>query len=139
MISFLQINVGRARVAHDVAEAVARRRGVDVILYQEPNKKISENQGVLTDTRTDTAIYCLNKPLGIKAHERLEGFSRTTFEGWDLYNCCLSANISLQDFKQKVDEIMWSVQKHGTGVIIAGDVNAKSYVGLTNGRSQGRV
>lgn len=121
----LQINLGRARAAHDVAHATAKREKVDIILASEPNKKIIKRCG-LTDEREDAAVILVNKNIRAKGIYRGGGYVRLELENADLYSCYISPNIKIEEFKKTVDDIMNEVRNRKKEAIVAGDFNAKS-------------
>lgn len=126
-IKILQINVGRARRAHDVAYATAIKEDIDIIFIQEPNKKIVKNMGLISDTRQDVAVLVLNKKVGITDHKCKTGYIRLSVNGTDILNCYISPNIPRIEYCQKIDEIMEDARSSiNSNLIILGDFNAKS-------------
>lgn len=60
----LQINVGRARAAHDAANAVAEKMHVDILLFQEPNRRGAEFNEWVIDENVDVAVCVGHKKFG---------------------------------------------------------------------------
>lgn len=125
-MKILQINLGRRRMAHDMAHLVATEKEMDLIVACEPNKKLAEGVGWLTDVNGDVAIYFRNRNLEIRSYERKEGYMKVSFKEWDLYNCYLSPNIDLNRYKEKTDKILEELRSTGREAIVVGDINAKS-------------
>lgn len=103
----IQINVGRATKAHDVALAAALRSNTDLILFQEPNKKITKRMGLISDMNMDVAVLVLNKKVGIWEHSSNNiGYIKLIINGTALYNCYISPNITKREYEDQVNQIM---------------------------------
>ncbi|XP_074031407.1 uncharacterized protein [Leptinotarsa decemlineata] len=120
------MNIDRGRAAQDATYATAAKINADLVFLQEPNKAISSRQGLVMDKEGDVAMICRNKSCGIIAHKSYNGYIKVIFENWVAYNVYISPNISVQVFKQSIDEIMEGIRREGKDVIIVGDLNAKS-------------
>lgn len=125
-IRILQINLGRSRVAHDLAYATATRIKADIILASEPNRAIVERGNWITDKNCDAAINCINKRIKMIGIRRSKGWTRLEIGGIEIYSCYISANIQIKEYEHILDELMYEVQKRGKEAIICGDLNAKS-------------
>lgn len=60
MFKILQVNLGRARAAHDLMWATAVKEGIDVVVISEPNKRICAQRGWITDMNGDMAVAIMN-------------------------------------------------------------------------------
>lgn len=60
MLKILQVNLGRASAAHDMAWATAMASSTDVLIITEPNKKLCEKNKWYTDKKKDVAIALVN-------------------------------------------------------------------------------
>ena len=127
-MKILQINVDRVVRAHDAAYAKALRTKADVILYQEPNKKTVERRKMICDRNMNVAIQCINPNIGIRDHKCKDGYIKILFKDFTIYNCYISPNVPLQTFKEYIDELMEDIRINKGEALIAGDLNAKSYL-----------
>lgn len=128
MIRILQTNLGRGRIAHDIAYAVAFDSSIDIIIIGEPNIKIAKENQYILDNKTNVAIYVKNKDIGICSHSLGEGFVCLKWEHWRLIGCYVSPNISLAEYDKHLDSLAEEIKSEDTEVVIAGDFNAKSPV-----------
>ncbi|XP_072398241.1 uncharacterized protein [Diabrotica undecimpunctata] len=124
-LKILQVNIGRAKAAHDLIHSKALEINADLIIVPEPNKNIVRKFGWITDTRSDVAIFLLNKSVQIKKITKKEGFIKINMNEVAIVACYISPNINTTQYQDKVDDIFEAslTEKH---VIIVGDVNAKS-------------
>lgn len=122
----MQTNLGRMRIAHDLAYATAVKMRVDILVVGEPNKKLSENVQWIKDKRTDVAIMILNKKIRVAEVDCGEGYIRIDIQKCQLYCCYISPNIRIEDYKATVDIIMQDAGVRASEKIILGDINAKS-------------
>nr|XP_023027496.1 uncharacterized protein LOC111515504 [Leptinotarsa decemlineata] len=100
---------------------------IDIILVQEPNKSLTgSNPKWIKDLRSDTAIYCINPNCGVVTHEVGLGFVCLIFNNWALYNCYISPNCTLEQYKEYIDRVMEHVRDGGREAVVVGDFNAKS-------------
>ncbi|KAG5882085.1 hypothetical protein JTB14_034869 [Gonioctena quinquepunctata] len=72
-LKILQINLGCARVAHDLAFTIAKENEPHLILTCEPIKTILNRPGWISDNRKISGVFCRNKTIGIKGFTRLDG------------------------------------------------------------------
>ncbi|XP_074027674.1 uncharacterized protein [Leptinotarsa decemlineata] len=100
---------------------VAEERKADIVLVQEHNLSMVR----IRDATNDTATLCRNRKIGIMKHTSGAGYSEMNFGKWALFNCYISQNITSQQFKAYIDEVMQKADRN-TNFIIAGDLNAKS-------------
>lgn len=63
-IRFLQLNMNRARMAHDLLEKYVRENKIDIIIGQEPNQRVATK--FICDKNCDCFIYLVNKITIIK-------------------------------------------------------------------------
>lgn len=120
----LQINVGRAYAAQDMAYATAKQRKIDILIVSEPNKKRVSGVEWMKDTRGNVAVLCLTKNIGIMEHKAFDGYLTLTMKDYTIICCYISPNIDILEYEQEVDNIMDTA--NNKDVIILGDINAKS-------------
>lgn len=125
-IKVLQTNLGRARMPHDLAYALATKRNFDILVVGEPNKRIIQNAQWIKDKREDVAMLFLNKSISVREVTSAEGHVRVQISDCHIYCCYLSPNIGFEDFRTKVDAIMEDVGRKKGEKLIIGDINAKS-------------
>lgn len=126
MIKILQVNLGRARIAHDILYAKMCDKQVDIAIIGEPNIKISGNTNSILDSRKDVSVFIRNKNTGIRGHSVGEGYLCIRWEGWCLFGCYFSPNIPLEEFKRSVDRLFQEIKSSSMDVVVAGDFNSKS-------------
>ncbi|XP_072389386.1 uncharacterized protein [Diabrotica undecimpunctata] len=124
-LKILQVNIGRAKVADDLIHAKALEVKADLIIEPEPNKNIARKFGWIADTRSDVAIFLLNKSVCIKKITKKVGFIKINMNELAIVACYISPNINITQYQDKVDNIFEAslTEKH---VIIVSDVNSKS-------------
>lgn len=123
-IKILQINVGRAYAAQDMAHATAKEKGADILIVGEPNKKRVQGSEWLKDSRTNVAAKVLTKNPRVLNHEIGDGYLILTLTEYSLVCCYISPNLPEQDYNNEVDVIMRKID--GREAIVLGDINAKS-------------
>lgn len=126
-LSMLQTNLGRERVAHDVAFVTASELDIDIIIVSEPNKAIIKKPGWTADRRENVAVFWRNAKIKVKKVEREEGYLVIHLENFSMYCCYLSPNITIDEYKNEVDLIMHKCSSAGEECIILGDINAKAH------------
>lgn len=126
MLRIAQLNLGRARAAHDAAFADAQKNKVDMMMISEPNVKVATGKKWIIDKKGDVAIAFLNKNLEIDEINAKEGYIHVKLYGIHLFIIYISPNISLQLFKRKVDTVFQEISRHSKTSIMVGDVNSKS-------------
>ncbi|KAK9686214.1 Endonuclease-reverse transcriptase [Popillia japonica] len=150
-IKILQINVGRAYAAQDMAYATARHsnknfankrrsrirrpghgichseatgsRHTDSVVC-EPNKKRVNDNRWLKDTKVSVALLLLNRGLAVVDHSVGDGHLVLRLRGFSIVCCYISPNINMTDYQHAVDNIMDRLQDGET--VVLGDINAKS-------------
>lgn len=125
-IKILQINVGRSRVAQDLAYATARERSADILIINEPNRNMVKEAVWLKDKRTDVAIKIITRNVAVRDMERGQGFISVDMGELTILGCYVSPNIPLVEYKKEVDYIMKQVNGKRKDTIVTGDLNAKS-------------
>lgn len=126
MIKLLQTNCNRSTVSHNMVDDIARRRGVDICLYSEPNRGRISGDSWIKDISGDAAI------------EDRCGAGRAKGSGrgycWldiglrcRVYSCYSSPNGTLEDLGDLLDELARSIGDCPDRIIvITGDFNASS-------------
>ncbi|XP_074031108.1 uncharacterized protein [Leptinotarsa decemlineata] len=127
LLQILQINTDRRRNAHYLMQRMAEELNVDVVVIQEPNRAIVRKDSKFnTDPGEDTAIWCRNRRCGVVGHKSEHGFTCIAFDTWNLYNCYVSPNIVLGNFKEYIDRLAQHIRNGRKDVVVSGDLNAKS-------------
>ncbi|KAG5862360.1 hypothetical protein JTB14_030583 [Gonioctena quinquepunctata] len=125
-MTILQTNLGRNRAAHDAAFATVTDIDTDIIVVSEPNKKIFNGRGWYADIAKDVALYIRNNRICIQKIQKFEGYLTIEFPSFTLFSVYLSPNITKEDYRDKLENIMEKARRCQSGKIIAGDSNAKS-------------
>ncbi|XP_074026223.1 uncharacterized protein [Leptinotarsa decemlineata] len=126
MLKVLQSNLGRARDAHDNVQIAVREHQTDILIIAEPNKKIVSTGEWLVDTRSDVALKCINRNVGVQNVRKGAGYIILELQEVAILACYISPNIPLDQYKSEVDEIMNAVDALSKEMVIAGDFNAAS-------------
>lgn len=98
-MKFLQINLGRA--AHDVAMASANRESIDLLVMSEPNVRLAQGPGWITDKLGNAAFLIRNSNMSIKEYRKMESFVRLGLNDIVIHTCYISSNIPFTDFKKQ--------------------------------------
>ncbi|XP_072375467.1 uncharacterized protein [Diabrotica undecimpunctata] len=123
---FLQTNLGRARLAHDLALETATRRNIDVLIVSEPNLRVVREKGWHADEAGDVAVYIRNRKLRIYAIDAHDGYVTIRMERMNVICCYISPNITMDAYEARLDEIMNEGRRLGGEFLVLGDFNAKS-------------
>lgn len=62
----IQINLGRSKVAHDMAFATAAKLDIDLMVVCEPNHKITAKNAWIADRNKDVAVFIRNRNVRVK-------------------------------------------------------------------------
>ena len=125
-IKVVQINADRKGATHDVVNRRARRDGVDLLLVSEPNKRLSNKGGWLTDTRKDAAIVFCGREIIVINKGAGGGYVWVELAEAVVYSCYCSPNVAQQQFEKLLDDLSIEIRRRNKPVIVAGDFNAKS-------------
>ncbi|XP_056647428.1 uncharacterized protein LOC130452134, partial [Diorhabda sublineata] len=132
-----QLNMNRCRAAHDLMTKEISEGLIDVILGQEPNRKIEFKD--YCDIDCDSFIN-LNKKIPVITHVVGKGFVGVELEDFYLISCYFSPNGEIDDFSVLLREMEAIIKKEGKEVIIAGDLNAKNLaIGSDNYNTRGKI
>ena len=122
----MQNNVDRSKITQDIVLQTAARENVDMVILNEPNKRVAQTQGWHVDSRIDVAIIIRNRNIAVDSRGRGNGFAWIETESFVLYSCYCSPNIDAQAFQQFLNELDLDVGQHTKPIIVGGDFNAKS-------------
>lgn len=126
MVKLLQTNLGRTRAAHDLAYATAKHMNVDILIISEPNKNLMEGSEWIKDNRGDVAVLFINKAVEVAKVEPGEGQIYLRLKHCAVWCCYISPNIHMEEYKERVDQIMGRVRQRCEQAIVLGDINSKS-------------
>ncbi|XP_072403173.1 uncharacterized protein [Diabrotica undecimpunctata] len=124
-IRILQVNVGRARRAHDLIYAKACKLNIDLLIVPEPNKKITTGGGWIQDEGKNVAVLIKNRDVGVQSIVRGGNHLLIRLRDFSLLACYVSPNIPMMRYETIVNEIMGAAINEKK-ILIAGDINAKS-------------
>lgn len=122
----MQVNAMRSLNSHDIAYATAMKKGVDIVIVSEPNKRKVAGSNWVKDKRGYVAVIFLNKQTEVTSIRSEEGYLCFHLKQCKIYACYSSPNISMENFKADIDAIMQDSRKVGGESIILGDLNFKS-------------
>lgn len=133
-MKIIQINLNRAKAAHDILEDRVRRDDIDICIINEANPKISErkknkDEGWITDEVADTTIWIVNKEIRIKRRKERKGSTLVeTNEGLCVISCYFSPNRTIQEYEEYIENLEELIDTPGGDhLIVAGDFNASSH------------
>ncbi|XP_074031398.1 uncharacterized protein [Leptinotarsa decemlineata] len=126
-LKIVQFNADRRRDAHNLLKKIIQEKEIDIALIQEPNMALTTgNPRWILDESGTTAVLCENPRCGVTTHETGQNFICIVLKDWSIYNCYISPNIPMNEFRNRVDNIMEHVRDQGKEALIVGDFNAKS-------------
>lgn len=125
-MNILQINVDRRRNASDLMFQTARAESIDIIIVNEPNKKLLKGKEWYVDDREDAAIIKLNRDMKIYDWGKSQGFVWVKMEDMYIYGCYISPNTTYETFENFLQDLGRDIDNNGGETIICGDFNAKS-------------
>lgn len=126
MTRFLQINVDRRRAAHELLFQTAAREKIDLILINEPNKKMTTRKPWYVDDNTDACIIRANPNVKIFGWGSGAGFVWVKLETLYVYCAYISPNTTLEEFEAFLRGLEEDLADKGENIVIAGDFNAWS-------------
>lgn len=123
-MKILQINIDRGGGALDLMLKMANDGGYDICLVGEPHKRRTKDWfGHL-----DAKFFVVNENLPISNKGMGSGHSWVDINNIRIVSCYISPNSGLDDLSNILEEISVTIRNRGRNeVIIAGDVNAKSW------------
>ncbi|XP_045482746.1 uncharacterized protein LOC123686562 [Harmonia axyridis] len=128
MLRILQMNLERARAAHDVAWKDAIGNNVDILAISEPNRKICQQEGWHMDKRGDVAVRICNRQVEVNKIVTGSSYIQVSLEGIELFVVYISPNITVQKFKEIVDKVMDKASRNPKKSMVTGDLNSKSQI-----------
>lgn len=134
MIHITQINLNRAREAHDVLEDRVRKDNLEICIINEANLKISnrrwnEDEDWIADEDADTDIWIVNQKIRIKNKEEKKGITWIETEGGlFIASCYFSPNRPIEEYEEYMQELEDIIGlQRTTHLLVAGHFNAASY------------
>ena len=126
-LSFLQINLGRCRMAQDLLWQTVAAKQIGLAIVSEPYD-VKGVQGWHLDRTGWAAIgVCPDCSMTPRQVEAGEGYVAVDFPEFTLYSCYFSPNKPLSEFESYLARIEESLsRRQGVKCIVAGDFNAKS-------------
>lgn len=121
-----QCNLGRRKGAHDLMVKFVHERDIQIVIAPEPNvKTVSAGDWIVDKTKT-VAVKVWDKKLQVRSADRGESWVCLQLEAGDIYGVYISPNIPIEQYKEKVKEIIQKIQTSGRESVVAGDINARS-------------
>lgn len=126
MVQIMQLNLGRARAAHDMALEEAMRRKADIMFISEPNRKICTGAGWHMERGGDVALRVCNSNLEITRMVLRKSYVHLMVGDIHFFAVYISPNIAYQPFRNVLDEVFCEASKYPKNSIVLGDINSKS-------------
>ena len=125
-VKFLQLNLGRGKVAQNLLMQTAREKRDDVLLISEQHKW-SENSAWYQDASRRAGILVCSPDLSIAGFlETDAGFVWVEVAGVRVYSCYFSPNDPFEIFETQILLLEESLKEASARYLIAGDFNSKS-------------
>lgn len=106
ILSFLQINFNRCKLAHDLVDKYTSDHNIDIVLMSEPNKNITHNRHYLHDTNTDAAICLLGNRVKISKFIQATSYvGIITEDNLLIISAYISPNIADDQFEEIVTNL----------------------------------
>lgn len=126
-----QINLNRCRAAQDLLCAVAKQKGVGVLIVSEPNKEMvaKSRPGWYADANRDAAIAILNREIYVHRSGSGRGFVWVELDELIIFSCYFSPNAGVAELNNSLEELGRAMRANRRGrreVIVAGDFNGWS-------------
>lgn len=126
-IKFLQINLGRSRLAHENLEVVVREECASIILISEPNIKISNEKKYFLDDNGDAAIAIMGHDIGVQKVVKGNGYVAICTDDALIVSAYISPNVGQQEADVVLEAISHTIKlERRLHTIVAGDFNAKA-------------
>lgn len=126
MLSILQLNVNRSKVAQSLLYANAIKAKADCLVVSEPNRIYTAGGNWKSDVECDAAIQILNTKKAISQWGSGHGFVWIEVTDLRIFSCYFSPNKSVEEITQALDDLADAIRSSRKRAIIAGDFNAKS-------------
>lgn len=126
-LKVIQVNLGRAKAAHDILEATLRQKDFDLAVVSEPNKKISDNPNWVTSVDKGVAIrVCPGSP-SIEKVKAGNGYVRLRVGRTLICAIYVSPNVSVEVFRRTLTDALAGLERRESRkILLLGDFNAKS-------------
>ncbi|KAJ8978657.1 hypothetical protein NQ317_019093 [Molorchus minor] len=119
----LQINLNRAREAHDVLSENVRELGVSMVIASEPNERLASQNGWMLDEEKCAGIWVTDNGIKVDSWNKGKGVETN---GCHVYSCYCSPNVSVEEWEDMWDDMSRDMRGR-RDVLVAGDMNAKAY------------
>jgi len=136
-IRFMQLNLNRAKTAHDLLQKTVVDQDIDIVIGQEPNQRLSSK--FICDTNCDSFIFLPKKTRIFKIYQGM-GFVCVVLERFVVASVYFSPNGNITDFDLLLDRLASVFRNYKKDVILGGDLNAKSpIIGASTSNSRGKI
>lgn len=125
MVTALQLNANRRRVAHDLLLATALALGTELLLVSEPNLAVIRDTRWKVDTSGDSAILVLGN-MAVESSGKLPGAVWVELKDLKVYSCYFSPNKPDTAFAEWLEDLAETIRPERKSVVVTGDFNAKS-------------
>lgn len=140
MIRVLQANMNRSKTADDLLTQLKLEKGADILIISEQYQ--NKNSEVWLADNLGTAAMWIANPTKILAETRGAGNGFVWFKNKNTtyISCYLTPNQSIQEYKDKLEELEDNITQMTGSIVLAGDFNAKAIEwGMPQPDSRGRL
>ena len=123
---YLQVNLGRRRVAVDLLMATAARKDVDILLISEPNKAMARQQGWVTDVNEGASLWVRGRGVNVRTQGSGRHYAWAELGNMTVFSCYASPAMEMADFESMLDEMERKIRAGDGRCLVGGDFNAKS-------------
>lgn len=125
-LSFLQINLNRCKIAHNLLEKYSAEQNFDIILVSEPNKNIARTQTkILMDENIDAGICIIGNKVKINGHLQARGYVGIKTDDILIISIYISPNVPDIEFENIINNLSDTLREHPQlHWIVGGDFNA---------------
>lgn len=136
-IRFLQLNMNRAGMAHDLLEKYVRENKIDIVIGQEPNQRVATK--FICDKNCDCFIYLVNKITIIKRYIG-NGFVSIETDDFLIISSYFSPNRDNSEFESMLNALEMHIRATEKEVVIGADLNAKTpVIGSVSRNKRGEI
>ncbi|XP_075210185.1 uncharacterized protein LOC142317509 [Lycorma delicatula] len=118
--------MNKSLASHDAIMKIVKRRGVDLVVFSEPNVRKMQDESWLHDATCSTAVRSFNSNIPIVRHGA--GLGHVWLETADILVCSayVSPNVELVVFEETLYELSRLINAVCKDVVICGDFNTKN-------------
>jgi len=123
-IKILQINIDKKQIALDLLHQFVREQNTDIVLGQEPGKRIPT--AAIVDKLKNCFIWIPKNNKNITHKIIRNGIVGVEIKGTLYISCYFSPNKTIEEFETFLEDLENIIRVSSSPVVVGGDFNAKS-------------